>query len=50
MLDVTVEDEELMKRFSNNEDDHPQDVAGTFIPVMAKKLTEQETIRKTVQE
>ena len=48
MLDVTIEDEELIQQFADDEDDHPQDVAGTFIPVMAKKLTEQETTRKTV--
>ena len=37
-------------QLAEDEDAEPLEDAGSFIPVMANKLTEEETVRKTVQE
>ena len=49
MLDTNSEVEEEVKFVADDEDIDPHD-ATTFVPVAARKLSESETIRKTVQE
>lgn len=49
MLDTNTEVEEEMQQPATNEDVDPHDNS-TFVPVVARKLSEEDTIRKTVQE
>ena len=48
MLDTNTEVEEEAKLQADDEDINPGD-ATTFVPVVARKLSENDTIRKTVQ-
>ena len=49
MLDTNTEVEEEAKLQADDEDINPSD-ATTFVPVVARKLSENDTIRKTVRE
>ena len=49
MLDTNTEVEEEAKLLADDGDSDPHD-AGTFVPVVARKLSEEATIKKTVQE
>ena len=49
MLDTNTEVEEEAKLQADDEDTNPSD-ATTFVPVVARKLSENDTIRKTVKE
>ena len=49
ILDTNTDVEEERKLLADSEDANPNDV-GTFVPVVARKLSEEETIRQTVQE
>ena len=49
MLDTNTEVEEEAKLQADDEDINPSD-ATTFVPVVARKLSENDTIRKTVKE
>ena len=49
MLDTNTEIEEELKLTVDVLEDDPHD-AGTFVPVVARKISEEATIRKTVQE
>lgn len=49
MLDTNTDVEEEVKLLADGGDADPQDV-GTFVPLVARKLSEEETIRQTVQD
>ena len=49
MLDTNTEIEDELKLTADVLEDDPHD-AGTFVPVVARKISEEATIRKRVQE
>ncbi len=49
ILDTNTEIEEELKLIADEDDVEPRDVA-TFVPIVAQKITEQETIKKSVEQ
>ncbi len=49
ILDTNTEIEEELKLIADEDDVEPRDVA-TFVPIVAQKITERETIKKSVEQ